>query len=148
MTFLSVKQRLRHYHDLGLLELASVDPSTGDRHYTVDQVPTAQVIRRFRDLWMPLEELRAVLTAPDVDARNAAIVAHLQDGDLVAQDQDFCGLHLSSRRDSRSHTATLVIRRKTNGRHMTCDHHDRTAGRQLCCQDHGRHFRHAQPCHT
>ena len=40
--------------------------------------------------------------------------------------------HLSSRRDSRSHAATLVIRRKTNRRHMIGDHHDRTAGRQPC----------------
>jgi len=36
--------------------------------------------------------------------------------------------HLSSRRDSRSHAATRVIRRKTNRRHMIGDHHGRTAG--------------------
>jgi len=34
----------------------------------------------------------------------------------------------SSRRDSRSHEATRVIRRKTNRRHMIGDHHGRTAG--------------------
>lgn len=76
MTFLSVKQ-LRHYHELGLLEPTSIDPDTGYRHYSVDQVPGAQVIRRFRDLGMGLDELRVVLTAPDVASRNAAIVAHL-----------------------------------------------------------------------
>jgi hypothetical protein len=37
--------------------------------------------------------------------------------------------HASSRRDSRSHEATRVIRRKTNRRHMIGDHHGRTAGR-------------------
>ena len=37
--------------------------------------------------------------------------------------------HASSRRDSRSHAAIRVIRRKTNRRHMTGDHHGRTAGR-------------------
>jgi hypothetical protein len=37
--------------------------------------------------------------------------------------------HLSSRRDSRSHAATRVIRRKTNRRHMIGDHHSRAAGR-------------------
>ena len=37
--------------------------------------------------------------------------------------------HVSSRRDSRSHAATRVIRRKTNRRHMIGDHHGRTAGR-------------------
>jgi effector-binding domain-containing protein len=38
----------------------------------------AQVIRRFRDLGMPLDEIGAVLTAPDIEARNAVIVAHLE----------------------------------------------------------------------
>jgi hypothetical protein len=37
--------------------------------------------------------------------------------------------HGCSRRDSRSHEATRVIRRKTNRRHMIGDHHGRTAGR-------------------
>jgi hypothetical protein len=36
--------------------------------------------------------------------------------------------HASSRRDSRSHAANRVIRRKTNRRHMTGDHHGQTAG--------------------
>jgi hypothetical protein len=36
--------------------------------------------------------------------------------------------HVSSRRDSRSHEAVRVIRRKTNRRHMTGDHHGQTAG--------------------
>jgi hypothetical protein len=37
--------------------------------------------------------------------------------------------HLSSRRDSLSHAATRVIRRKTNRRHMIGDHHGRASGR-------------------
>ena len=37
--------------------------------------------------------------------------------------------HASSRRDSRSHEVIRVIRRKTNRRHMTGDHHGRTARR-------------------
>ena len=37
--------------------------------------------------------------------------------------------HASSRRDSRSHAASRVIRRNTNRRHMTGDHHERSAGR-------------------
>jgi DNA-binding transcriptional MerR regulator/effector-binding domain-containing protein len=77
MTHLSVKA-LRHYHDVGLLQPASVDPSSGYRYYTAGQLPVAQVIRRLRDLDMPLEEVRSVIEAPDVDARNAAIVTHLQ----------------------------------------------------------------------
>jgi hypothetical protein len=35
--------------------------------------------------------------------------------------------HASSRRDSRSHVITRVIRRKTNRRHMIGDHHGRAA---------------------
>lgn len=77
MTYLSVKA-LRHYHDTGLLIPADIDPATGYRRYRPDQVPVAQVIRRLRDLGMPLEEIRAVLDAPDLAARNAGIGAHLR----------------------------------------------------------------------
>ncbi|MGH3295211.1 MAG: MerR family transcriptional regulator [Trebonia sp.] len=68
---------LRHYHEVGLLEPAEVDPHTGYRRYAADQIPAAQVIRRFRDLGMPLEEIRAVLSAPDLRVRNQRISAHL-----------------------------------------------------------------------
>src|SRR5262245_30871110 len=77
MTYLSVKA-LRHYHDVGLLEPAAVADATGYRHYTPDQVTTAQAIRRFRDLDMPIDEVRHVLGAPDLAARNQAILVHLE----------------------------------------------------------------------
>jgi DNA-binding transcriptional MerR regulator len=76
ITHLSVKT-LRHYHEVGLLEPVDVDPGTGYRRYTTAQVPTAQVIRRFRSLNMPVEAVKGVLTAPDLEARNALIAAHL-----------------------------------------------------------------------
>jgi DNA-binding transcriptional MerR regulator len=76
MTNLSVKA-LRHYHDLGLLEPAQVDRFTGYRSYDTDQVSSAQVIRRLRALQMPLDQIRSVLTAPDLAARNREIAAHL-----------------------------------------------------------------------
>jgi len=76
MTHLSVKA-LRFYHDQGLLEPARIDPSSGYRFYDPGQVPIAQVIRRFRDLDMPLDQVRAVLTAPDVETRTKEIIAHL-----------------------------------------------------------------------
>jgi DNA-binding transcriptional MerR regulator/effector-binding domain-containing protein len=75
-THLSVKM-LRHYHRLGLLEPSDVDPETGYRRYTADQIPAAQVIRRFRDLDMPLDQIHAVLDAPDLPSRNQLISAHL-----------------------------------------------------------------------
>src|SRR5262245_61702279 len=77
MTHLSVKA-LRHYDDLGLLCPAQVDGSSGYRRYATAQVPIAQVIRRFRDLDMPLEEIRTVLNAADVTARDQTIVVHLE----------------------------------------------------------------------
>jgi DNA-binding transcriptional MerR regulator/effector-binding domain-containing protein len=77
MTHLSVKA-LRHYHDVGLLEPADVDPSSGYRLYDADQVPLAQVIRRFRDLGMPVDEVRSMLQAPDLETRNKVIIAHLE----------------------------------------------------------------------
>src|SRR5262252_2523149 len=76
MTHLSVKT-LRHYHEVGLLEPAAVNPSTGYRYYSAEQVPTAQVIRRLRDLEMPVGEVKAVLGAPGAAARNVLIAAHL-----------------------------------------------------------------------
>ena len=77
MTYVGVKA-LRHYHEIGLLVPADIDPVSGYRRYRPSQVPTAQVIRRLRDLGMPLERVRAVLAAPDVTARNAVIAGHLR----------------------------------------------------------------------
>jgi DNA-binding transcriptional MerR regulator/effector-binding domain-containing protein len=76
MTHLSVKA-LRHYHDMGVLEPAAVDPFTGYRSYDTSQVGSAQVIRRLRDLGMPLDSIAAVLAAPDLEARNREIASHL-----------------------------------------------------------------------
>ena len=75
-THLSIKT-LRHYHRLGLLVPAEIDPDSSYRRYSTEQIPTAQVIRRFRDLDMPLEQIGAVLHAPDVATRNELIAAHL-----------------------------------------------------------------------
>ena len=75
-THLSVKT-LRHYHQVGLLEPAAVNPDTGYRYYSAGQIPIAQVIRRLRDLEMPVADVKAVLAAPDTGGRNALIAAHL-----------------------------------------------------------------------
>jgi DNA-binding transcriptional MerR regulator len=76
-THLTIKT-LRHYHRIGLLEPAQVDPGTGHRRYGTDQIPTAQVIKRFRSLDMPLEEIHAVIKTPDLAARNTLIAGHLR----------------------------------------------------------------------
>jgi DNA-binding transcriptional MerR regulator/effector-binding domain-containing protein len=77
MTYLSVKA-LRHYHDVGVLEPAEIDPSSGYRFYAPSQVGVAQMIRRLRDLGLPLDGVRAIVHAPDADSRDAALVAHLR----------------------------------------------------------------------
>lgn len=75
-THLSVKA-LRHYDDVGLLVPAEVDPVTGYRRYRAAQTPAAHLIKRLRDLEMPLSEIQNVLAAPDVATRDLAIAAHL-----------------------------------------------------------------------
>jgi DNA-binding transcriptional MerR regulator len=77
ITHLSVKT-LRRYHEAGLLEPAEIDPQSGYRYYSTAQVPTAQVIRRFRDLGMPVREVGEVLATCDPKARSALIAAHLE----------------------------------------------------------------------
>jgi DNA-binding transcriptional MerR regulator/effector-binding domain-containing protein len=89
MSHLSIKA-LRHYHDVGVLVPDEVDPLSGYRFYRTDQLPVAQVVRRFRDLGMPLEDIKAVLRASDPAARSEVIVAHL----------DRMQLHLSQVQDT------------------------------------------------
>jgi DNA-binding transcriptional MerR regulator len=84
MTYLSIKS-LRRYHDMGLLIPAVVDSASGYRYYEASQVPVGQVIRRFRDLGMPLEQVRAVLNAPDAATRNDVIVSHLREMESALQ---------------------------------------------------------------
>jgi len=75
-THLNIKT-LRHYHRIGLLVPSDVDPTTGHRRYTSDQIPTAQIIRRFRALEMPLEEIGAIVKTTDLAVRNELITNHL-----------------------------------------------------------------------
>ncbi len=76
-TLLTIKT-LRHYHATGVLQAAEVDPHTGYRRYQTNQIAQAQMIKRFRELRMPLDEIRQMLAAPDGSRRNAIIAAHLR----------------------------------------------------------------------
>jgi DNA-binding transcriptional MerR regulator len=75
-TQLSIKT-LRKYHEAGLLEPVWVDSGSRYRHYSVEQISTAQLIRRFRSLDMPLADIRSVLSTTNLKIRNELIAAHL-----------------------------------------------------------------------
>src|SRR6478609_3169011 len=67
---------LRHYHEVGLLTPVRIDAS-GYRRYGVDQVQQAQLVRRLRQLDMPVPDVAAVLAAPNEQTRDIAIAEHL-----------------------------------------------------------------------
>ncbi len=72
---LSIKA-LRAYHEAGILVPARVDRRTGYRSYTVDQLGDAAVIRRLRDLDLPLEQVREVLHARDPELTRRVLARH------------------------------------------------------------------------
>lgn len=67
---------LRAYHESGLLVPASIDPSTGYRSYTVDQLADAIAIVRLRDLDVPLLLVHQILTARDPDTTRDVLARH------------------------------------------------------------------------
>ncbi len=52
---------LRYYAELGLLAPAHIDPQTGYRYYTAEQLPRIQRILALRDLGLSLEQIATVL---------------------------------------------------------------------------------------
>jgi DNA-binding transcriptional MerR regulator len=76
LTHLSVKT-LRYYHEVGLLEPAVIDPDSGYRYYRPGQAHSAHLVRRFRDLGLPVADVKAVLAAPDLTARDTILAGHL-----------------------------------------------------------------------
>ena len=77
LTHLSVRT-LRRYHEAGLLEPATVDEQTGYRNYSADQIPTAQVIHRLRELDVPLPAVQRIVNSPDPGVRAALVSDHLR----------------------------------------------------------------------
>jgi DNA-binding transcriptional MerR regulator len=70
-------RELRHSDELGQSERVGVDADTGYERGATEQIVTAQIIRRLRDLDMPLDDIRAVIHASDVETRNRVIADHL-----------------------------------------------------------------------
>jgi DNA-binding transcriptional MerR regulator len=67
---------LRHYDDLDILRPAWVDPETGYRSYRRDQLETARLIVRLRDLEMPLDGIRAYLGTDEPSERRRLLTDH------------------------------------------------------------------------
>ncbi|WP_432888697.1 MerR family transcriptional regulator [Kribbella sp. CA-245084] len=76
VTHLSVRT-LRRYHESGLLVPSTVDRSSGYRYYTTEQIPSAQVIQKLRELEVPLAEVRKILATDDPAVRSELIAEHL-----------------------------------------------------------------------
>jgi DNA-binding transcriptional MerR regulator len=74
---LSIKA-LRAYHDQGLLVPAEIDSMTGYRAYSADQLLDAAVLRRLRDLDVPLRRIREVLEARDPSVTARVLAEHTQ----------------------------------------------------------------------
>src|SRR3954452_11363794 len=67
---------LRAYHEAGILVPAHVDPSSGYRIYTVDQLADAAIIARLRALDVPLAQVREILRARDPELTRRVLAAH------------------------------------------------------------------------
>src|SRR4029077_1691955 len=93
---LSIKT-LRAYHESGILVPARVDPRTGYRSYTVDQLADAAIVQRLRRLRLPprpaigqrlrrlalpLEQVRAVLEARDPETTRRVLGEHRREMQL------------------------------------------------------------------
>lgn len=74
-SLVSVKA-LRSYHEMGLLIPAEVDPDTNHRSYRVSQLPDASVIKRLRDLDLPLKDINEIVAARDPDVTRTILAEH------------------------------------------------------------------------
>ena len=74
-TRLSIRA-LRNYDRLGLLSPARVDPDSGYRRYAVGQFPRAGLIRRLRELEVPLSDIAEILAAQAPEEVHAAVERH------------------------------------------------------------------------
>ncbi|MGX5653758.1 DNA polymerase III subunit beta family protein [Geodermatophilus nigrescens] len=94
---------LRFYDDCGLVEPASVDPVSGYRLYSSDQVEQVHLVRRLREVGLPLTEVAYALEASAADAE-AAVRRRLEE--LEAQ--------VTAARASAT-AATEMLRRRNKG---------------------------------
>jgi DNA-binding transcriptional MerR regulator len=78
---------LRHYHELGLLQPAAVDPTTGYRSYVRAQAEEARLIANLRALGLSLSQVRIVLAADPAERRAMLAKQRTRLGALLAKTQ-------------------------------------------------------------
>ena len=76
---------LRHYDATGVLVPAAVDPWTGYRHYSPDQLPDATDIRTLRDVGFNVSAISALLAARKTPAWTSASSRPVAQRRLVEQ---------------------------------------------------------------
>lgn len=69
---------LRHYHEVGLLPPAYVDPESGYRYYSAAQREAAEVIGILRAIDMPVRDIQRVLTDPSAASVEEVLAIHRQ----------------------------------------------------------------------
>jgi DNA-binding transcriptional MerR regulator len=121
---------LRNYDRLGLLSPAHVDPDTGYRRYAVDQFARAGLIRRLRELEVPLNEIAEILDADTPERLRAAVERHraritsqaarlakiaAQLGTVLDGAQPAGWLHVYERWRDRSPVARIVVHTRLSG---------------------------------
>jgi DNA-binding transcriptional MerR regulator len=88
LTRVSVKM-LRHYDEMGLLRPARVDPATGYRYYSADQLPRLNRLIALKDLGFGLEQIGNLLdNALSVDElRGMLLLRHNEITNRIAAEQ-------------------------------------------------------------
>ena len=87
---------LRHYDEIGLLKPAHVDPFTGYRSYSADQLPRLNRILALRDLGLSLEEIGRVLD-DDLPASELRGMLRLKQAELRQRRADAVALRTVQR---------------------------------------------------
>jgi len=80
-------QTLRYYDKLGLLRPAYVDPFTGYRYYSIDQLPRLNRILALKDLGLSLEQIVSLLET-DITADEMRGMLRLRQAQLADQMQE------------------------------------------------------------
>ena len=67
---------LRHYHEMGLLAPAYIDPESGYRYYAAAQREAAEVIAMLRAIDMPVRDIQRVLADPSETTVGEVLTTH------------------------------------------------------------------------